>query len=104
MSSGTESRLLITSPSDPISIRRMPALLESLNGDDAVRGDQAPDLQLLIDSAPSLIHTGRPDGYLDFFNQTWLTFVGRSLEDLQGWKWTEFIHPGDVEGIVERWR
>jgi hypothetical protein len=34
-----------------------------------VRGDQAPDLQLLINSTPSLIHTSRPDGCLDFFNQ-----------------------------------
>ena len=68
--------------------------------DGAVRGDQASGLQLLIDSTPSLIHTSRPDGYLDFFNQTWLTFVGRSLEDLQGWKWTAFVHPEDVEGIV----
>jgi formate hydrogenlyase transcriptional activator len=23
---------------------------------------------------------------------------------LQGWKWTAFIHPEDVEGIVEKWR
>jgi len=74
------------------------------NGDGAVRRDQTSDLQLLVHSAPSLIHTGRPDGYLDFFNQTWLRYVGRSLEDLQGWKWTAFIHPEDVEGIVERWR
>ena len=59
------------------------------------------DLQLLVDSAPSLIHTGMPDGHLDFFNQTWLRFVGRRLEDLQGWKWTGFIHPEDVEGILE---
>ena len=76
----------------------------AVNGDDASRRDQTSDLQLLVDSAPSLIHTGRPDGYLDFFNQTWLRYVGRSLEDLQGWKWTAFIHPEDVEGIVERWR
>jgi PAS domain S-box-containing protein len=82
----------------------MPALLESLNGDGAVRWDQMSDLRLIIDSAPSLIHTSRPDGYLDFFNQTWLTFIGRSLKDLQGWKWTAFIHPEDVEGIVEKWR
>jgi len=74
------------------------------NGDGAVRRDQTSDLQLLVDSAPSLIHTGRPDGYLDFFNQTWLTYVGRPLEDLQGWKWIAFIHPEDVEGIVEKWR
>jgi len=72
------------------------------SGDGAARWDQTSDLQLLVDSAPSLIHTGRPDGYLDFLNQTWLRYVGRPLEDLQGWKWVAFIHPEDVEGIVER--
>jgi PAS domain S-box-containing protein len=65
---------------------------------------KAPDLQLLIDSTPGLIHTGLPDGYLDFFNQTWLKYVGGSLEELQGWKWTATIHPDDVEGIVQEWR
>jgi PAS domain S-box-containing protein len=74
------------------------------HGDGAVGPDQTSYLQLLVDSAPSLIHTGRPDGYLDFFNQTWLGYVGRPLEHLQGWKWTAFIHPEDVEGIVEKWR
>ncbi len=71
--------------------------------DSALRGP-ASDLQLIIDSAPALIHTGRPDGYLDFFNQTWLKYVGRSLEELQGWKWTAAIHPDDLEGILEKWR
>src|SRR5258706_2107296 len=82
----------------------IPAQRSSTIPDGAVRGDHASDLHVLIDSTPSLIHTSRPDGYLDFFNQTWLTFVGRSLEDLQGWKWTAFVHPEDVEGIVEKWR
>src|SRR5580698_7562915 len=74
------------------------------NGDGAGRQDQTSDLQLLVHSAPSLIHTGWPDGYLDFFNQTWLKYVGQSLEALQGWKWTAFIHPEDVEEILEKWR
>src|SRR5690242_3108424 len=74
------------------------------SGDGAVRRDQTSDLQLLVDSAPSLIHTGTPDGYLDFFNQTWLRYVGRALEDLRGWEWTAFIHPEDVEEILEKWR
>jgi PAS domain S-box-containing protein len=82
----------------------MPALLESSNGDGVVRRDQTSDLQLPVDSTPSPIHTSRPEGYLDFFNQTWVTYVGRPLEDLQDWKWTAFIHPDDVEGIVEKWR
>jgi PAS domain S-box-containing protein len=74
------------------------------NGDGAVQRERISDLQLLIDSTPGLIHTGRPDGYLDFFNQPWLRYVGGSLEQLQGWKWTAFIHPEDVEGILEKWR
>jgi PAS domain S-box-containing protein len=80
----------------------MPAMAPT--GDGAARQVQTSDLQLIVDSAPSLIHTGRPDGYLDFFNQTWLTYVGRPLEDLQDWKWTAFIHPEDLEGIVKKWR
>jgi formate hydrogenlyase transcriptional activator len=63
-----------------------------------------PNLRLVIDSAPALIHTGLPDGYLDFFNQTWLRYVGLSIEDLRGWSWTVVIHPEDVKGIVDKWR
>ncbi len=67
--------------------------------------DSIPEMiQLIIDSTPALIHTALPDGYIDFFNQTWLKYVGLSSEDLEGWKWTAAIHSADVEGIVERWR
>jgi len=58
----------------------------------------------MIDSIPSLIHTARPDGYLDYFNQFWLEYVGLPLEDLMGWKWTAVIHREDLEAIVNKWR
>jgi formate hydrogenlyase transcriptional activator len=61
-------------------------------------------IQLIVDSTPALIHTALPDGNLDFFNQTWLKYVGLSLEDIEGWRWTAAIHPADVEGMVNRWR
>jgi PAS domain S-box-containing protein len=71
--------------------------------EEAVR--QSEDrLRLLIDSIPALIHSGRPDGYLDYFNQRWLNYVGLSLEDLAGWKWTAVFHPEDVSAVVEKWR
>jgi PAS domain S-box-containing protein len=79
-------------------------LTMATGGHSSGRPGQAVDLRLLIDSTPGLIHTALPDGYLDFFNQTWLRYVGRSSEDLQGWKWTASIHPDDVEGMVEKWR
>ena len=58
----------------------------------------------IIDSSPALLHTARPDGYLDFFNQTWLDFAGEPLEKLLGWGWTSCIHPEDVEALVQKMR
>ncbi len=86
-----------------MSTSKIPSMrLEEPLGDQGA--GQAPDLRLLINSAPALIHTSLPDGYLDFFNETWLEYVGQSLRDLQGWKWTNYIHPDDLEGIVQKWR
>jgi len=65
---------------------------------------QAVDLRQVIDSAPALIHTARPDGHLDFFNRRWLEFVGLSEAELLGWQWTACIHPDDLEVFVDKWR
>ena len=62
------------------------------------------NIQLLVDSIPALIHTSRPDGYLDYFNKPWLEYLGATLEQVSGWNWTVFVHPEDVEGIVAKWR
>src|SRR5258708_11127953 len=61
-------------------------------------------VQLVSDTHPALIHAALPDGSLDFFNRRWLEYVGLSLEEIQGWKWTASIHPEDVEQFVEKWR
>src|SRR5258705_3991923 len=61
-------------------------------------------LRLLLDTTPALIHTGLPDGSLDFFNRRWLEYVGLSLTDLLGWRWTNAIHPEDVGELVAAWR
>jgi hypothetical protein len=61
-------------------------------------------LRLIIDTTPALIHTSRPDGYLDYFNKRWVEYLGVSLDDVEGWKWTASVHPDDVTGIVDKWR
>jgi PAS domain S-box-containing protein len=71
----------------------------------APRPESEPlNIQLLVDSIPALIHTGRPDGYLDYFNKPWLEYLGVTLDKVAGWNWTAFIHPEDVDGIVAKWR
>ncbi len=70
----------------------------------AEHGPDVTSLRALIDSLPALIHTGRPDGYLDFFNQRWLRFFGLRFEELEGWKWTSAVHRDDVAALIARWR
>jgi PAS domain S-box-containing protein len=60
-------------------------------------------LRLVIDTTPALIHTGRPDGYLDYFNQRWLEFLGLPLEEVCGWRWTGAVHSEDVAGLLQKW-
>jgi PAS domain S-box-containing protein len=60
--------------------------------------------QLIVDQAPTLIHTARPDGFLDFFNQRWLEYLGVGQEEVEGWRWINAIHPDDVDGMVREWR
>jgi hypothetical protein len=66
--------------------------------------DQSLSSRQIIDLAPALIHTARPDGYLDFFNQRWLEFTGQPLERLLGWGWASFIHPDEIEPFVQKMR
>src|SRR5229473_8149766 len=70
----------------------------------ADHGPDVANLRALIDSLPALIHTGRPDGYLDFFNQRWLQFVGLRLEEVEGWRWRSAVHRDDVAALIARWR
>jgi PAS domain S-box-containing protein len=66
--------------------------------------DQSQIFPQIVDSSPALLHTARLDGYLDFFNQTWLDFAGVPLEKLLGWGWTSCIHPEDAEALVQKMR
>jgi len=61
-------------------------------------------IRLVADTTPALLHTGRPDGYLDYFNRGWLDFLGAQLEEIEGWNWTSRVHPDDVDELVRRWR
>jgi PAS domain S-box-containing protein len=75
---------------------------ESLQNDQSTATENA--LRLHVDATPAFIHTARPDGNFDYFNRGWLDFLGKSLEDVCGWHWTESVHPEDVAGIVQKWR
>ncbi|MGA8500362.1 MAG: MHYT domain-containing protein [Candidatus Sulfotelmatobacter sp.] len=78
-------------------------IAERERAEDAVRRSE-DRLRLVIDTTPAMLHSARPDGYLDFFNKRWLEYLGVSLDDLLGWRWTSVIHPDDLAQLVDRWQ
>jgi PAS domain S-box-containing protein len=76
---------------------------DAKQAEDALRKSEK-ELREVVDTIPALIHTARPDGYIDYFNKRWLEYFGVTLNEVAGWKWTAVIHGEDVEGILTRWR
>ena len=52
--------------------------------------------RVMADTAPVMVWRSGPDQRCDFFNQPWLEFRGRRLQDEMGEGWTEGVHPDDL--------
>lgn len=58
----------------------------------------------IIDTIPTLAWSARPDGFCDFLSEGWLNFTGLTLEQAQGWGWSDAIHPEDRQTLVQAWQ
>jgi PAS domain S-box-containing protein len=55
----------------------------------------------MADVSPVLLWMSEPDGLCTFFNQTWLTFTGRTLEQEWGVGWAEGVHFEDFQRCMD---
>ncbi|MDP2818699.1 MAG: PAS domain S-box protein [Polaromonas sp.] len=58
---------------------------------------------LLTDAMPQIVCMMRADGWLTYFNQTWLEYTGLSMDQSLGRGWTQLIHPDDRARVAQRW-
>src|SRR5580700_3402402 len=65
---------------------------------------QAEDVQLMVDTIPTLAWSARADGSADFFNRRWLDYAGLSAQEASDWGWTVAVHPEDRGGLVDYWQ
>jgi PAS domain S-box-containing protein len=55
----------------------------------------------LANSGSTLIWTSKQDKLCDYFNEPWLRFTGRTLEQELGNGWAEDVHPDDFERCLD---
>jgi PAS domain S-box-containing protein len=57
----------------------------------------------LADLVPQIIWTGRPDGFVDYYNKRWYEYTGYEESEFGDVSWAPMIHPDDVFLVKEFW-
>jgi PAS domain S-box-containing protein len=87
-----------------VDIEDRKAAEEALRSSEARRAEAERELQLTIDSIPTLVGTYRPDGSRIFVNRTWRDYTGLTLETAREAERNGFVHPDDSIWVAPEWR
>jgi PAS domain S-box-containing protein len=77
------------------------ALLEERRQTGMALRESEERFRVMADTAPVMIWRAGTGGFCDFFNQPWLSFTGRTIEQELGNGWAEGVHPDDLERCLE---
>jgi len=58
----------------------------------------------MVERLPHMVWTARPDGALDYVNDHLLAYAGVPPGQVLGWRWTDFVHPDELEATMTRWK
>jgi len=61
------------------------------------------EYRTLVEQAPIMVWRSNLTCECDYFNQRWLEFTGRTLEQEQGNGWVQGVHPEDLDHCVNHY-
>jgi diguanylate cyclase (GGDEF)-like protein/PAS domain S-box-containing protein len=59
------------------------------------------EYKLIVESSPNMIWRSGLDGNCYYFNETWLKFTGKTMEQESGDGWVGGVHPEDVDFCMQ---
>jgi PAS domain S-box-containing protein len=59
------------------------------------------EYRVLVEQAPIMIWRANTSTECDYFNERWLLFRGRALDQETGNQWAEGVHPDDLDGCLK---
>jgi PAS domain S-box-containing protein len=65
------------------------------------RSEAERRFRVMADNAPVLIWTSGLDAACDWFNEPWLRFTGRTMEQEVGNGWADGVHPDDFDSCLK---
>ncbi len=60
-------------------------------------------LRLMTETIPQQVWTALPNGELDYYNNRWRDFTGKTLKQLQAEGWSDIVHPEDLAKVEKLW-
>ena len=59
--------------------------------------------RMIAELMPEKVTNATPEGNAIYYNQSWCDYTGASLDELLNEGWGRWIHPDDVQEILEKW-
>lgn len=61
-------------------------------------------IKAILESLPNIAWTADEDGNVNYYNNGWFSYTGKTVAEGMGEGWTSVIHPNDLQLLGSRWR
>jgi two-component system cell cycle sensor histidine kinase/response regulator CckA len=96
-----KGKLLRDSEGSPIRMVGVTMDITARKRSEATLRENEERFRNMADSTPVMICASGPDKLATFFNQGWLNFTGRTMDQELGYGWTKGLHPEDLDRTVD---